>query len=530
MLSAHNWRTHLSRYATAQVAVFLFFVPYLANLHQEWTRYAYFWRTADTFSLAALIVVLGVACWGVGEAAIRTRAQAVQAVARACWILIVFAGLGGVLNFAASKLWGAQLPPTGAVMAIVGGLAVAVVLADNLRPTWRLLHAWRRLSQVALPIFPVTIVSLLLRSTFPVPIEPWPEARPPAATGSQPMPAPMPVYLFIFDEWSYVRSFEANRPRGEFPNLRALAEESIVCHDAHAPGPRTDMSIPRILLASTARPEVHDGVAGLSAPGGFVPAAEAATIFEPLGRQGWRTVMLGFSLPYRFWLTDSVEVCRPRCYYPRPETVGSSVGWHLLNASHYIPHAWWQHRYKSGEERVLRKMCIQLLTEIREDAERVIRDEPQPMAVIHYPLPHPPAVLNADLTFRPVGEVGWAPRWLGQYQSNLAAHDTMIGMLVQRLREAGRYEQCLLVVTSDHSWRDDPALKGQTGDVLTHVPLLIKLPGRQRPRQVSERVELWRLGRFIASVAEDRPSDESAAQVALLRPDSVDSTPATTPR
>ena len=179
---------------------------------------------------------------------------------------------------------------------------------------------------------------------------------------------------------------------------------------------------------------------------------------------------------------------------------------------------------------MLRKMCIQLLTEIREDAERVIRDEPQPMAVIHYPLPHPPAVLNADLTFRPVGEVGWDPRWLGQYQSNLAALDTLIGLFVQRLREAGRYEQCLLVVTSDHSWRDDPALKGQTGDVLTHVPLLIKLPGRQRPRQVSERVELWRLGRFIASVAEDRPSDESAAQVALLRPDSVDSTPATTPR
>jgi membrane-anchored protein YejM (alkaline phosphatase superfamily) len=69
--------------------------------------------------------------------------------------------------------------------------------------------------------------------------------------------------------------------------------------------------------------------------------------------------------------------------------------------------------------------------------------------------------------------------------------DRVVGRIIEQLKAAGKFDDALLIFTSDHGWRWDPdvPVKDWTADpILRKVPLLVKLPRQQQARVVNKTV------------------------------------------
>jgi arylsulfatase A-like enzyme len=109
------------------------------------------------------------------------------------------------------------------------------------------------------------------------------------------------------------------------------------------------------------------------------------------------------------------------------------------------------------------------------------------------------------------------------YDEEILANDRAFGRLVQALKEHGVYEDTLIVVLSDHGeeFRDHGRFGhgGRLWEELLHVPLVIKLPGSDRPRgvRVEERVRILDVFPTVAA-ALGRPLAEGRVQGLDLTP------------
>ena len=81
---------------------------------------------------------------------------------------------------------------------------------------------------------------------------------------------------------------------------------------------------------------------------------------------------------------------------------------------------------------------------------------------------------------------------VASYDGQVAAMDAALGELVAALKTRGRYENALIIVTSDHGeMLGEHETVGHMGrmlyEPLVHVPLVVKFPGAERPRGRDER-------------------------------------------
>jgi len=78
------------------------------------------------------------------------------------------------------------------------------------------------------------------------------------------------------------------------------------------------------------------------------------------------------------------------------------------------------------------------------------------------------------------------------YDGQILAMDAALGRFLDALRARGRYENALIIVTSDHGeLLGEHSEMGHMGrtlyEPLVHIPLIVKYPGADRPRDVSPR-------------------------------------------
>jgi arylsulfatase A-like enzyme len=104
-------------------------------------------------------------------------------------------------------------------------------------------------------------------------------------------------------------------------------------------------------------------------------------------------------------------------------------------------------------------------------------------------LPHADRLAQKDLYTHAVKEVGELERAfiVANYDGQVAAMDAAFGELIAALRARGRYEQTMIVVTSDHGeFLGEHGQLGHTGRMLyepvLRIPLVVKWPGEARPR------------------------------------------------
>ena len=71
--------------------------------------------------------------------------------------------------------------------------------------------------------------------------------------------------------------------------------------------------------------------------------------------------------------------------------------------------------------------------------------------------------------------------------------DRQLGSILQQLRDSGKYDSTMIIVTADHgrsftlnsSWRVGDSIEERWADV-AHVPLIVKYPGQNQPQYVSD--------------------------------------------
>lgn len=129
----------------------------------------------------------------------------------------------------------------------------------------------------------------------------------------------------------------------------------------------------------------------------------------------------------------------------------------------------------------------------------ISRDDPQPVFYFfHSLLPHSPwqwlpsGQRNATRTPIPEAGVAGVPESEWGVAQRSQRHllqtgviDHVIGLYMQRLKEAGLYDRTLLIVTADHGVAFQPALprrefREQTAAEIMRVPLLVKFPAGER--------------------------------------------------
>jgi len=293
-----------------------------------------------------------------------------------------------------------------------------------------------------------------------------------------------PVFLFAFDEWSYPRSTEQDRFLPLFKNLNKLCGQSIVFRQARSPSEDTKYSLPRLIYQTDLGFVWHDGNTYWVDGDKETPATETPSLFQLARQNSYNTYLVGWHLPFSRIVGPQVDYCHSYLYHEKRLTLPGEMAFAAYRNMQYwtdpVSHRLWE----LLRERQFTMNWLRLNTGFRAEVRSLLADcSDNTFALFHGPLPHAPFIFNADGSYRgPCME--HEPE---AYRRHLGYLDTYVGRVVDQLRAVGRFDNALLILTSDHGWRldRDPAFcKGP--DWKRRVPLIIKLPGQQSGHVIDE--------------------------------------------
>jgi hypothetical protein len=450
-------------------------------------RFYLHWQRADTLTL--IFSLLAVALLFYLIVIIVRRASWGGVLLR--WLTIVL--IADILvGYAGSGKTGSHFAAFTVAWAVVAGIGLYAVS----RPGSRFLERGTTVLAALAWLAPISVVQILLW-------KPW-DVRP-AIHADAPHPAPAnrtPVFLFVFDEWSYQRSYDGHQLRPIFRNLRQLASRSLEFTDAHSQAGSTDPSVPRLLFQREGVLQPKNGIVVWKQGDSTVPSAKVPSIFAAARARGYRTSLIGFYFPYRTVLGDQVEQIVNQAYAPKGERLRQRVAWVLARNLQFLAdplsRLLWEQWYSSTISENWVHVNHAWRVAVR---DLVRRSDANTFAMIHWPLPHGPYVLNEDGTYHGRFKRGRMEGMPADYERHLAFLDLVLGEAVAELDSAGLLDRALVIVTSDHSWKTEPdsSLRAAPG-ARTWVPLIVKLPHQAAGYRVPERFCLGQLGALLQRV------------------------------
>lgn len=288
-------------------------------------------------------------------------------------------------------------------------------------------------------------------------------------------PSKPPVFALLFDELSFdVLAGPDGRPdRARYPHLAALADDGVWFVNATTNAHLTSNAV-RIMLAGRLRaPDEADAGPLLfdHLPPGYV--AEAMVAWPPVARwirereasnPRFARNTAPFFLPSFFELPGRILRGLPHSgILAKPSRVGGSFE-HPAN---------WEHRDASDRLRVETRALLDAVPRARGRFLWWHSSLPHfPFQFDESGVPHGEAA-ESFLDATPAG----AEEALKNYRRQVRALDAVIGGFTAALKQAGLYEEAIVVLTSDHglrTWRMDAP---PSTDPLARVPLLLKRPG-----------------------------------------------------
>jgi hypothetical protein len=301
-----------------------------------------------------------------------------------------------------------------------------------------------------------------------------------------------PVYWLLFDEWSFERSTRGGRVRPILFQLSRLAERSFFFERAESPGIRTSRVVSKLLFPGEQRWQLEIGADATYWRRGEERrrTRDAASVFRPFTERGWNTALLGFYLPYRRMLGEPLDAVRSYPHAPRGDGFGERMAESALASFGFLPERWRRERYS--------RHWHELNVRTRRDALRVLAEWPRDTFLfVHWPLPHPPFVLESDGSYRGPFTIHRREGEEADYLRHLLHLDRVVGEIVATLERSGRLDAALLVLSSDHGWQKrDRAVR--------HVPLLVKWPGQRVGEVVPGRFSTLDLPGLVQLAAEGR--------------------------
>lgn len=304
------------------------------------------------------------------------------------------------------------------------------------------------------------------------------------------------VYMFIFDEWSYRRSFSKRKLIAEFKNLKQFKDLALVFHKAYSPSPNTFSSMPALLFQTNLRFTAKGGRMGFRGKR-FHPLNQAENIFHHARELGFYICIIGSYIPYGGLLREGVDFAKS---IPAFKRLGDSffgvAKYHLVTAFLLLPDPFFTHTRKKITNYFFNRFQVNRNNTTHEMFKTIVQDQPQPtFAVFHYMLPHFPYIYNQDGHKKFFDIYKWTP---SNYHGNLSYLDKKIREIISVLKKSNKFDNSLIIMTSDHSWRKDPDYgKKRLALKKHHVPLFIKLPYQDRSIKINSRFSTSKLGTII---------------------------------
>jgi hypothetical protein len=327
-----------------------------------------------------------------------------------------------------------------------------------------------------------------------------------------PSPAQRDIYIFFFDEWSYERCFPEGQPWGEMTNLCAVLSSMTCYSEAYTPGSRTITSIPRFLFQNNKSVCNMDYNQLCRLVLRQTPLVEN-NIFSEAKR--FFRVVVGFTVDYTELLGSSVEFSTSIHNESAWRTYGREAEFLILTQFAWL-RVFGIHPFTEKDPPSV--VWIYSLRRAHQIALKTIRDLNQPvMAFFHYCLPHYPYVWNRNGMKDPWPDDVNA-QTVPNYMDNLRRLDTIIGEIVSALKQSGKWDSSLVIMTSDHAWRYDPDLSGfdpvREDSVphsrWKHVPLIIKRPHQRKAEVVSDPISTADIYPIIQQVIRSIPATDTA--------------------
>jgi hypothetical protein len=311
----------------------------------------------------------------------------------------------------------------------------------------------------------------------------------PLAASFQSQPPRTRVIWIIFDELSQTIVFGNRPPNLELPEFDRLKRSGFYATSAQPPGNSTEISMPSLILGEPvieASPEGPDDLRVRTASGAEPHGwSSMPNVFDAARDLGFNTALVGWFHPYGRLLNHSLT----KCYW--------TAGWlragieEQSDAQPLVYAMWLRLRLQIAALPLIghlpgvfpgiyhRQEKIERFSRLRDRALEVGSDRAIGLALIHLPIPHPPAIysrIEDDLTAQ--GRI--------DYLDNVALADRTLGALRRNIEQSGLGDRTAVLVSADHGWRT-PLWRGDpewTSDeeTVSHqdtsgVPFILKLPG-----------------------------------------------------
>ena len=528
-------KTALRRVLPSLTVSFLLFAPQFAALEAPRNRYFLFWNRADTLSLCLAVVLLGAAGLAVSLLVDRRGSPGLRSFRDQVFAMLFLVAVAVNLPRAARAPFmmeflhphrDAAIVVLEALLALLAGAWVWLLVFRR-----RLLCGAARVACLILsPLAPIVMVQTLFAQGYTFPREPIPAA----AVGDP--PAGTPILLVVFDEWSYERSTTGDDFLADLPSLRDVRAGSYFFTHATASASSTYTSIPELLYQTADYRSIPGVIVSwrdfpdvlplhqeiVNPPAGTGGGRD--TLFSMPQRAGYLTCVLGFYMPYRRILGDQVDYVRTYSDYPRGDGFEERFLLNVAQSPQYwrlpgISTAW-----KEAYAEIFSRHWLRLNERLLADFESLEGSAgPRTMVFLHLPVPHAPFIYDAEGAYTgpfPIHSrmtedidadiMDGSP---DDYHRSLGHLDRVVSRLVGRLRADGRYDDALVIMTSDHAWRNDPSLPHTPGPRVRHVPLLVKAPGQRSPHTVDAPVVLSRIGPLIEAAVAGRLDENEAGRL-----------------
>ncbi len=518
------------RWTVAVVVSFLLLCPHLKIYTVEATRYEAFWGRRDALAIAAAALLPAALFFFALRLTRMLKLWWLDRFFDAIFVLVFCLAAVACLHegvVADLGVWKHPVCITLTAAACILALSTVIFKSKRIRETCA--NGCLILS----PTVPIVLILLFTYPEFSAGREPLPAAEGREARQvSTPLLGAHNVYLFIFDEWSYQRTFKDLEANSQMPNLCMLAKGATVYHEAHSPHRSTSQSLPRILFQTTDEYTFGGGRVGFRSHGaGLTPVGRHRNLFTVMKEAGYLTYLVGWAHPYRRMFGGELDFC-----WSSPSGAVSAVDDSFTQAAARqlrlglsrstmaipkpAPLKWRVERFWKGESP---RQAVRMLATIHDLAQTILRDRRGPcFSVFHYPLPHWPLIYERNginpnasrdhpLHFTATADgTRAAPdpeNYIIRYAGNLRYLDTIIGEIIDALKAADTWDGAMIILTSDHTWRADPQINDDpASSVFTHVPLVIKFPHERRPAAVEAHFNLTDLGQLIeATVLSDDP-------------------------
>jgi hypothetical protein len=342
----------------------------------------------------------------------------------------------------------------------------------------------------------------------------WPTFHTPARRLNFPKPATAkarPIFLFLFDEFSFMRATRGGRFKPELPNLCGLQSVSLMFENAQSEGYYTAVSVPRLLFEPSSKMVVKDGSIFVEGAPDTRASQESRSLFTIAREHGYNTSVVGIYLPYGTVFGPQLDSSVQRVWAPCADTFASKVALHIVREARFLPDPVSSRLGNAKEEALIQRTFFDLLRNTHADSLAVLRScPPNTFAYFHSPGTHPPLVVDRNGSFIH-GRSSYAP---DRYEEQMRYVDKLVGELIGTLKQSGKYDDALIILCSDHSFKTevDPAVLATPG-WMYHVPLVVKWPGQTKERRIDRPFSLAQMSTIVTAALDGRNLDEADAAI-----------------